>query len=149
MAFDQKGCQFEPHTLLVRTDQSVVIKSGDPINHNTHTNPVLGQSANYLMKPNDREGVELANLRAESRPFKVNCDVHPWMTAWWLVIDHPYAAITDEQGRFSINKLPAGEHEFRVWHEGRYIDRKFMITVKAGQTTALDPIELPLVLLRP
>ena len=146
--FDQKGCRFEPHTLLVRTDQSVVIKSGDPINHNTHTNPVFGQSANFLMLPSDRKGVELRGFRAERQPFKVNCDVHPWMLAWWLVLDHPYAAITDEQGRFKIDKLPAGDHEFRVWHEGRYIDREFRILVTAGATTTLDPVELSLTALR-
>lgn len=149
IVFDQKFCRFEPHTLLVRTDQTVLIKSGDPINHNTNIKPVRRRASNFLMTPNDRKGVPLLDLVAESKPFKVNCDVHPWMEAWWLVLDHPYAAITDEQGRFTIENLPAGEHELRVWHEGGYYDPKFAVTVAAGQTTTVAPIELSLEQLRP
>jgi hypothetical protein len=59
------------------------------------------------------------------------------------VLDHPYAAITDEQGQFAIDKIPEGKHELRIWHEGSYIDRKFPISVESGQTTVLDPMELP------
>jgi hypothetical protein len=142
VVFDQKHCRFDPHTLFVRTDQSVVIKSGDPITHNTHTNPVRSQPRNFSMTPNDRKGVPLTVLRPDFQPFRVNCDVHPWMRAWWLVLDHPYAGITNEQGRFTIDKLPAGDHKLRVWHEGRYINRKLVVTVEAGQTTILNSIHL-------
>jgi len=149
VVFDQKNCRFQPHSLLVRTDQTVLIKSDDPISHNTHTHPVRKQGSNFLMSPNNRKGVPLTDLVAESQPFKVNCDVHPWMEAWWLVLDHPYGAITDEQGRFTIDKLPAGEHELRVWHETGYYDRNFPVTVVAGQTATIDPVVLSLEQLRP
>ncbi|MEZ6125260.1 MAG: hypothetical protein R3C49_19095 [Planctomycetaceae bacterium] len=63
----------------------------------------------------------------------MKCDFHPWMMAYWLVLDHPYAAATDAEGNFTISNLPVGEHEFRIWHErAGYIDRKFMVNVKAG-----------------
>jgi hypothetical protein len=39
------------------------------------------------------------------------------MRGWLLIVDHPYAAVTDEDGRFEIPQLPAGEHRFRLWHE--------------------------------
>ena len=55
------------------------------------------------------------------------------MVAYWLVVDHPYAAATDAQGNFTIKNLPVGEHECKIWHErAGYLDRKYMITVKAG-----------------
>ncbi|MEX0820057.1 MAG: methylamine utilization protein, partial [Pirellulaceae bacterium] len=43
---------------------------------------------------------------------------HPWMKASMMVCDHPYFAVTDADGSFSIPNVPAGvELEFRVWHE--------------------------------
>jgi hypothetical protein len=65
--------------------------------------------------------------------MKVGCDIHPYMTAWWVVLDHPYVAVTDSEGKFEIKGLPAGKHEFIVWHErAGYINRKWELTVKAG-----------------
>lgn len=115
--FDQKGCQFMPHALFVRTDQAVRVLSNDPVAHNTHTHPLFNQATNFLLKPNDRKGIPVSFTKAEFLPTKVTCDIHPFMTAYWMVLDHPYAAITDAEGKFTMTKLPAGEHEFRVWHE--------------------------------
>ncbi|MES2789343.1 MAG: hypothetical protein V4719_06955 [Planctomycetota bacterium] len=132
VTFDQKGCQFLPHALLVRNDQTVEVLSGDPIGHNTHTYPVRGNPFNSAIKANERTGVPVTPKVAESLPLQVKCDIHPWMTAWWLVLDHPYAAVTDENGKFKISNLPPGEHEFVVWQESSgYIERKLVVKVDA------------------
>ncbi|MCE9528047.1 MAG: hypothetical protein K8R36_18560, partial [Planctomycetales bacterium] len=34
--FDQKGCKFIPHAMLVRTKVPLLIMSGDAVGHNTH-----------------------------------------------------------------------------------------------------------------
>jgi hypothetical protein len=39
------------------------------------------------------------------------------MSAWQLPLDHPYGAVTNENGEFSIQNLPAGKHKFTIWHE--------------------------------
>ena len=63
--------------------------------------------------------------------------------AYWLVLDHPYAAATDAKGNFTIKNLPVGDHEFRVWHErAGYLDRKYKVTVAAGDNPALAPIQV-------
>ena len=55
----------------------------------------------------------------------------------------PRAAVTDAKGNFSIDKLPAGKHEFRIWHEKvGYIERKYSVTVKAGDETKLDVVKV-------
>ncbi len=38
----------------------------------------------------------------------VRCDVHGWMSSWVVVVDHPYHAVTDEDGRFEISGIPPG-----------------------------------------
>ncbi len=145
VVFDQKNCRFLPHALIVRTDQVVVCKSDDDVSHNVHTNPFANPAENFIVLPKDRKGTPVAVPKPESLPVKVQCDIHPWMIAWWVVLDHPYAAITDKDGKFKIENLPEGEHEFRVWHEDAgYIDRKLVVKVKAGETTTVKKLEVPL-----
>ena len=145
VVFDQKGCRFVPHAIVARTDQVVRVKSNDKLQHNTHTYPARNKGMNILMKPVDREGQLVAYQQPEVMPFQVKCDVHTWMTAYWLIVDHPYAAITDAQGRFTIEKLPAGEQEFRVWHERpKYLERSRKAVIRSGETTDLGTIKVPL-----
>jgi len=141
--FDQQQCRFIPHTLVVRTDQKVICKSDDDVSHNVHSNPFLNTAENFIVLPKDRKGVAVAMPKAETLPVKVQCDIHPWMIAWWVVVDHPYVAVTDAQGKFKIENLPEGEHEFRVWHEDAgYVERKLMVNVKEGETTKLKTIKV-------
>jgi len=144
VVFDQKGCRFLPHVLLVRTDQKVRVLSDDAIAHNTHTYPLKNKQENFIVSPNDRKGVLLPLQSLEERlPAKVGCDIHPWMQAWWVILDHPYAAVTNEKGEFEITNLPTGDHEFRVWQEKvGYLEKKYEVKVKAGDN-ALPPIKVP------
>jgi hypothetical protein len=142
--FDQKGCRFIPHALFVRTDQVVLVKSSDNCAHNTHTVTSRNQELNYVLPPNDRTGVPFKNRLPEKFPIEVQCNVHPWMKARWLVLDHPYGAISDDVGRFKIADLPAGDHELVLWQERiGYINRKFKVTVVAGKTTDVGTISVP------
>ncbi|MBS0202467.1 MAG: hypothetical protein JSS49_06165 [Planctomycetes bacterium] len=136
VVFDQKNCKFIPHVLVVRTDQQVRVISDDAASHNTHTYPLKNNQQNFIVPPSDRKGVLVpAFSDAERLPAKVGCDIHPWMQAWWVILDHPYVAVTDEAGKFEIADLPAGEHEFRVWQEKvGYLEKGWKVTVKAGDT---------------
>jgi len=79
----------------------------------------------------------------------VKCDIHGWMKANWLVLDHPYGAITKKDGSFEIDLVPEGKHDFRVWQEQKgYINagdkRGFEAKVKDGKTFDLGTIKLKL-----
>ncbi|MCE2793961.1 MAG: hypothetical protein LW816_01440 [Planctomyces sp.] len=144
VVFDQKNCVFTPHALIARTGQTVEVISGDAVAHNTHTYPLKNAGTNVLIAPTTAKGSgqKIAIKAAEILPFKVACDFHPWMTAYWLAVDHPYAAITDADGKFTVPNLPAGDHEFRIWHEKvGYINRKYTVKVKAGDNPQ-KPVEV-------
>lgn len=144
--FDQKGCNFIPHMQIVRTDQTIVCKSSDGVAHNVHATPFANSAVNFIVQPNDQTGVEVRMPLAEPvAPYvEVKCDIHPWMKAWWVVVDHPYAAVTDKDGKFTIENLPAGENEFRVWHEKvGFVNKKWIVNVPAGETVTLDPVAVP------
>lgn len=132
--FDQKGCRFKPHILLVRNDQKVNVLSDDDVAHNTHTWPRANKPDNFIVAPKDRKGVEVKNVnQKEKTPTKVTCDIHSFMEAYWVVLDHPYAAVTNEKGEFEIADLPVGEHEIKVWQEKiGWVVKSQMVKVKEG-----------------
>lgn len=66
------------------------------------------------------------------------------MVGYWLVLEQPQAAVTDEQGRFRIKNLPAGAHRFTVWHERvGYLDRALQVTIEPDETTRHEPVRVP------
>lgn len=143
--FDQKGCVFRPHAMVVLGGQTIEVVSSDGIAHNTHTYPLKNRPVNVLIAPNTPvgKGEAIKDYKtAERLPIKVTCDFHPWMQAYWLVVDHPYAAVTDKEGKFTIPNLPVGEHEFAVWHERKgYLERKYVVKVAKGDN-ALKAVEV-------
>ncbi len=140
--FDQKYCRFEPHALVIQSKQDLFIKNSDPIAHNTHTLPNRNRTFNQTIPA---DGLTTTYAKSESEPIRVICDIHSWMFAYHLPLDHPFAAVTDANGNFEIKDLPAGKHEFRVWHEGvggkgGFIERKLSVTIKANE---VEKIEIP------
>ena len=67
----------------------------------------------------------------------VECAVHGWMQGNVVVVDNPYYAVTDENGKFSIPDLPPGKYQVKIWHE--YLGESTReITVAAKAATPLD-----------
>ena len=147
IGFGQKGARFVPHALIVQTSQTIAIGNADPEVSIVHTYPLKNQPVNLQIGPGVM-GAQAEKLKltvAESLPIKVCSDIHPLMSAYWLVVDHPYATKTNSEGDFVIPNLPPGEHEFRVWHERKgYIHRKLLIRVEAGKVAKVDfePVSL-------
>ena len=131
--FDQKVCVFTPHAMVVRVKQPMKILNADGAAHNTHTYPKKNTAFNSVVQPNDRGGVDLTYGQAEKEPFTVGCDIHSWMTAYHLPLDHPFGVVSAADGTFEIKNLPAGKHEFKVWHEaGKMVEKAFVVTIKPG-----------------
>ena len=140
---DNKGCKFVPHCVIAMEGQELVMKNADAVAHNVHLSAVRGKEINQLVAPNDSEGVK-APVKADLMPMPVKCDIHPWMLGHMLILDHPYAALSDEKGAFTIEGLPEGTFDFRVWHESQgyvKVDTKD-IEVKAGKATDLGTLKV-------
>lgn len=112
---DQAGCQYSPHVSGVQVGQKLVIRNSDPTLHNVHARPTTNKEFN---QGQPFQGMELEHTfdRAEVMvPFK--CDVHPWMSSYMAVVDHPFFGVSSEQGDFEIENLPAGSYVLEAWHE--------------------------------
>jgi plastocyanin len=119
----ESGCVLKPRVQVVTAGTSVQFKNGDAAPHQLH------------IYRDDVSVYDVPILKPESavhRPFvnkglyKVNCDKHLWERAWIYVSDHPYAAVTDANGEFTIENVPPGHYRIHAWHEGwkeKKIDR--------------------------
>jgi hypothetical protein len=151
---DNNGCHFVPHIALVRSGQPIAIKNSDPVGHNTKVgmfNQIIPAGNQMLTKID----------RAAALPLQVSCSIHPFMTAYVLVQDHPYMAVSAENGSFEIKNIPVGKREVMFWHEAPgglkglktgsgTTDRKgiLALTIKGGETLDLGDIKVPTALLK-
>ena len=134
---DQKGCTYTPHVQGMRTGQSLSIKTSDPTAHNVHGYAKVNRSFNRS-QPAGAANVTIRMRRDEaSPPMKVKCDIHPWMNAYVGVVDHPYFAVTGDDGSFTLSNLPPGTYTIEVWHE-KYETMEQTITIGDNESQALD-----------
>lgn len=130
---DQRKETFVPHVLAITTGTVVDFLNSDTFYHNVFSLSKtkafdLGRYAVGKSKPVrfDRPGI-----------VRVFCDIHSHMNAFILVFSHRYFALTDAEGRYHIDNVPAGTYNVIAWNEGTASDAK-SITVSDGGTADLD-----------
>jgi plastocyanin len=112
---DQNGCIYVPHVLGVMVGQKLDILNSDGTLHNIHALPKVNKEFNKAM-PRSKKRMTVQFDKSEA-PFKVKCDVHPWMGAFIGVFDHPYFAVTGDDGSYVISGLEPGVYVIEAWHE--------------------------------
>jgi plastocyanin len=112
---DQNGCVYVPHVLGVMVGQQLDILNSDGTLHNIHALPKVNKEFNKAM-PRSKKQMSVTFDKVEA-PFKVKCDVHPWMGAFVGVFEHPYFAVTDDSGSYTISGLAPGKYVVEAWHE--------------------------------
>ncbi len=125
----QKECRYVPHVIALRTGQTVVITSHDATLHNVHIEADANPSQNFSESENASHAVTF-NL---PELVKFKCDVHPWMTAYAYVFDHPCFAVTGDGGSFEIAHLPPGTYKLVAWQE-KLGTQEMQVTVGADKS---------------
>jgi len=132
---DQKGCDYHPHMLAMRTGQPLKIRNSDDTLHNIHPRPQGNPEFNLGQA---RQGMESTRQFDKAEVMiPVGCDVHPWMRAFISVFDHPFFTVSKEDGTFEIKGLPAGEYEIEAFH-GKLKSQAQKVTVKDGESATLN-----------
>lgn len=113
---DNKNCLFVPHVMSVRAGQTMTVTNSDPTGHNADFGAVFNnEQVNFLIPSNQSK--DYTWQADEPAPIPVKCSIHPWMVSYIIVTEHPFVGITDENGVLTIENLPVGKVEFKVWHE--------------------------------
>jgi hypothetical protein len=132
---NQEGCHYRPHVFGMMAKQPLKIVNSDDTLHNIHAMPTKSKEFN-IGQPN--KGMETMRTFAEPEVMvHFKCDVHPWMSAYAGVLNHPFYSVSGEDGTFAIKGLPAGEYEVVAWHE-KYGEQSQKIKVGDGEAKAID-----------
>ncbi len=115
VVLDQRNCQYEPRVVGARVGQRVEFINSDPVFHNVRAIAKNNAEFNIAM-PNQNDRITQVFSKPEIL-LETKCSVHPWMSAWIAVVDHPYFSVTNAQGEFEIKGLPPGNYTVEFWHE--------------------------------
>lgn len=115
VTMDQKGCIYVPRVFGVRVGQPIEILNSDATIHNVHALPMHNQEFNETQNRAGMRTTKVFTVPEVMVRFK--CDFHGWMAAHVGVMSHPFYAVTDSAGAFSITGLPPGTYTFEAWHE--------------------------------
>jgi plastocyanin len=110
---DQKNRMFVPHVLPIQTGTAVTFPNSDNVRHQVYSfsSAKKFQLPLYAGTPSapvvfDKPGV-----------VAVGCNIHDQMSAYLVVVDTPYFALT-AGGRAELPALPEGRYDVRVWYAG-------------------------------
>jgi plastocyanin len=130
---DQRNETFVPHVLAVMTGTVVDFPNNDKTYHNVFS----------LSKPKRFDLGRYAAGRSKSVRFdrpgvvRVFCDIHSHMSAFVLVLNHPYFNVTDADGRFRLQDVPPGTYTVVGWYEGEpRVSRS--VTVQPGAAVEIE-----------
>jgi hypothetical protein len=130
---DNRDCRFVPHVQAASVGQWLNIRNSDPILHAAHAVFENGQ-------PDFNVGLYPGSVRRKplvsAGIVRIRCEVHPWMTAYIVVTEHPYHAVSDLFGEYELRNVPPGTYRFKVWHERLGVQVKEVVVRSKEVSTA-------------
>ncbi len=132
--YDQKNCMYTPHVLALDTNQTFKVITSDQTAHNIHPlpNPMINVGWNQSQPPS-APPIEKSWKNPEVIP--VQCNIHPWMHGWFVVVKGPYAT-TDDSGNYTIENVPPGSYTVKAWHEPDETQTAKVTVTAGGSATA-------------
>ena len=127
-------CRFAPRVQIVAPKANVKTTSKDAVLHTTNAQLENGRSLFNVALP--MPGITITRAIAGAGNVRLSCNTHPWMRGWIVVTDEA-AATSGADGRFTIDNVPPGTYELRVWHEAlKGAPQK--VTVSAGKPAEVN-----------
>jgi hypothetical protein len=130
---DQARCEYYPFVTLVRPGARVTVTNSDEGLHDVHRITGNGASFHQAAPP------DVASSFRIDGPDRVHllCDLHFWTSAWVVAPAAPFAAVTAEDGGYTLRGVPAGTFTLRVWTE-RFGESSRTVTVPDGGSVTAD-----------
>ncbi|MBI1847527.1 MAG: carboxypeptidase regulatory-like domain-containing protein [Candidatus Rokubacteria bacterium] len=114
---DAQRCVFVAHVTATTAGARMLVKNGDAVLH--HPRGLAGRTTVFdLALPHRHDTIDVGRRLTRPGVVRVLCGAHPHMSAWLVVHDSPYVAVTDERGAYTIDGIPPGRYRVTLWHEG-------------------------------
>lgn len=111
----QKGCIYSPHVFAIQAGQKLDILNPDGILHNVHSFSKKNPAFNLAMP---KFKTKITKVFEKPEPmFAFKCDIHPWMSSYCVVVDHPYFMVTEKDGKYTLEGLDPGTYTIEAVHE--------------------------------
>ena len=153
-------CRFMPFVNVVRDLHDVVVVNMDPAFHDvqayetSHLGPrvlfnvplpiskrypnEIGLSDHFHKHYEGIPMVQTVKMTKDRRIFTMQCGFHAYMESWALVVDDPYYAITDQEGKFEIGDIPPGTYKVTIWHPYLREAYEQIVTVKPKEASGVE-----------
>jgi hypothetical protein len=133
-----RDCEFLPFVSIVQHSGTFIMKNEDPIIHNAQL--YQSEKGNLLLtvpNPPNSTGTFPIHFEKHRKIYQMICGMHEFMQTWGYAVDNPYYALTDGEGKFTIDQLPPGKYEVVAWRPHfKPIERE--ITVSPNKAVTLD-----------
>ncbi len=140
VVIDQVGCVFVPHAAAAMKGQKVTFKNSDPVLHNVRDMPKMSKAFNIAQPVQGMTTTK--TIDTAETGIQLRCDVHFWMRSYLHVLDHPFYAVTGEDGTFELKGLPPGDYVIEAWHE-KLGTRTASVKIEEGKGATADLIFTP------
>jgi plastocyanin len=128
---DQNQCSFTPRVVIVPVGGTVEFLNSDRLLHNVRSagkeNPPFNRA-----QPHARS---ISFSFKQPEILRIDCDLHSWMRGWVVVAEHPFYAVTNDQGEFVLENVPRGKYTLQVWQESLGTVTQQVIVEDKGATT--------------
>jgi hypothetical protein len=146
----EQGCNFEPYISAASVGQKILVQNRDRTVHSLRLESKDNGEMHRTLLPGSSSSFQF-EVKAPEDFIRIRCEVHPWEFAYVSAFDHPFFAVTDKNGSFVIDGIPAGRYTVRAnhrkagattkeieieWH--RNTDVQFVIEIPPTQTAALQ-----------
>lgn len=110
---DQRGAVFSPHVLPVVVGTTVEWPNYDEIFHNVFS---ISEAQPFDLGLYKHPEVKRVRFEKAGR-VDAFCSIHKAMNCIILVLENPFFAAADSDGRYRIANVPAGRYKLKAWHE--------------------------------
>ena len=131
---DQRNETFVPHVLAITVGTTVDFPNSDNIYHNVFS----------LRGPRPFDLGRYAAGRSKAVRFdrpgivRVFCEIHSHMSAFILVFNHRFFAVTSADGRYQIGRVPPGRYTLVAWNEGAIRESRAVVIPEDGGPVEAD-----------
>jgi hypothetical protein len=129
---ENTGCRYAPRILAMQKGERLRVKNNDPKLHIPHS--YLNEKTVFMLSlPFKNTILDATQKIRDAGILKLVCDTHAWMLGYVYVFDHPFFAVTDDKGGFSIPNVTAGTYTLKAWHEDAGVRSQEVVVSESGE----------------